>query len=233
MQEISSITDIDGNIYRTVKIGSQLWMAENLRTTKYSDGTSIPLAPANEDWGKPGTPAYCWYYNSKERFAKRYGALYNWYAIDTGKLSPSGWRIPGDDDWRELETSLEKNREIEEYTAVSEDFVLPAGMEWDEFYPGSWIISGGEKLKEKGTRHWEHPNKDSDNGTGFTALPGGLRFSKDGSFAGMGFVGNWWTSSGHDRTTAWYRGLYCDNATIGREIGHKNFGFSVRCILDL
>ena len=139
-----TVTDIDGNIYKTVTIGSQVWLAEDLKTTKYNDGTPIPYVTDKEEWINTKSGAYCWncWYCKDESNDSIYGALYNWYAI-TGKLCPVGWHVSTDQDW---ETLID--------------------------YCGGWEIAGG-KLKEVGTIHWESPNLGATNEFGFTAIPFG------------------------------------------------------------
>ena len=95
------VTDADGNIYRTVKIGNQTWMAENLKTIKYNDGQDIPLVTSSYAWGSLKTPAYCWLNNDPTN-KDAYGTLYNWYTVDTGKLAPKGWHVPTEEDWATL-----------------------------------------------------------------------------------------------------------------------------------
>jgi uncharacterized protein (TIGR02145 family) len=140
------VTDIEGSTYKTVKIGTQVWMAENLKTTRYNDGTDIPLITDGTIWGKMTTPGYCWYNNDEASFKDIYGALYNGFAIDTGKLCPVGWHVPGKEELENLR-----------------DFLGDS-------------INGGGKLKEAGTVHWLAPNKGADNRSGFTALPAGIRY---------------------------------------------------------
>jgi uncharacterized protein (TIGR02145 family) len=152
-----TVKDYDGNIYYTVQIGTQLWMAENLKTTRYNDGTEIPLVTNEQKWLDLSTPGYCWYNNDPATYKITYGALYNWYAVNTGKLAPKGWHIPTDAEW----------------TTLSD-------------YLGGEAIAGG-KLKETGTAHWISPNTDATNEIGFTGLPGGIRhddgeFYKIGSY---------------------------------------------------
>ena len=142
--ELPTVTDIDGNVYHTVTIGTQTWMVENLNSTHYNDGVSIPCIIDNSVWKKMSTPAYCWYNNDVSNKAI-YGALYNWYAINTGKLAPKGWHVPTDAEWTTLTD-----------------------------YLGGESVAGG-KLKEKGTSHWKSPNKDATNENGFSALPSGYR----------------------------------------------------------
>jgi uncharacterized protein (TIGR02145 family) len=140
-----SVKDVDGNKYKTVTIGTQVWMAENLKTTKYNDGTEIPLVTNNDDWAKLTTPAYSWYNNDLAENKETYGALYNWYTVNTNKLCPKGWHVPTDGDWMIMVSNLKEG-----------DFV-------------------GGSMKEAGTRHWKIPNTGATNKSGFTALPGGYR----------------------------------------------------------
>ena len=139
-----SITDIDGNTYKTVTIGTQTWMAENLKVTKYNDGIAIPNVTDNTAWRELTTGALCDYDNTPSN-SETYGKLYNWHAVNTGKLCPTGWHVPSDAEWTELTD-----------------------------YLGGTSDAGG-KLKETGTTHWNSPNTGATNETGFTALPGGDR----------------------------------------------------------
>ncbi|MCX6258772.1 MAG: fibrobacter succinogenes major paralogous domain-containing protein [Bacteroidia bacterium] len=139
------VKDIDSNVYHTVTIGSQVWMIENLKVTKYNDGTAIPFVMDTSAWINLTTPGFCWYNNDAPTYKNTYGALYNWYAVNTGKLCPEGWHVPSDAEWTQLTN-----------------------------YLGGVNIAGG-KLKEAGTAHWLSPNTGADNSSGFTALPGGFR----------------------------------------------------------
>jgi uncharacterized protein (TIGR02145 family) len=140
-----TVADIDGNFYNTIAINTQVWMKENLKTTKYNDGASIPIVTDPTAWTNLSTHGYCWYNNDLTTYSAIYGALYNWYSVSTGKLCPTGWHVPTDAEWTEL---------------IS--------------YLGGESIAGG-KLKESGTAHWVNPNTGAANETGFTALPGGGR----------------------------------------------------------
>ncbi|MCX6232104.1 MAG: fibrobacter succinogenes major paralogous domain-containing protein [Bacteroidetes bacterium] len=139
-----STKDIDGNVYKTIKIGTQTWMAENLKTTKYNDSTSIPEITNNATWNALTTGAYCWS-NNDIKFKPIFGALYNWYTVNTGKLCPIGWHVSSETEWETLISFL-----------------------------GGDSLAGG-KLKETGFSHWNSPNTGANNETGFTALPGGDR----------------------------------------------------------
>jgi uncharacterized protein (TIGR02145 family) len=144
------VTDIDGNVYKTVKIDNQVWMASNLKTTKYNDGTTIPLVTDNSTWNDLITPGYCWYNNDAIANKSIYGALYNWYTVKTGMLCPTGWHVPTDLEWMALTNYLE-----------------------------GWSVSGG-KLKETGTSHWRSPNTAATNEMSFAAVPGGARGDSGG-----------------------------------------------------
>jgi len=139
------LKDIEGNDYYTIKIGTQIWMTGNLKTTKYNDGTAIPLVTSNTNWSALSTPGYCWFSNDSTVNKATYGAIYNWYTINTGKLCPTGWHVPTDADWTSLTS-----------------------------YLGGEVVAGG-KLKETGITHWQPPNIGATNESGFTALPGGNR----------------------------------------------------------
>jgi uncharacterized protein (TIGR02145 family) len=142
---ITTVTDIDGNIYHTITIGTQIWMVENLKTTKYRNGDPIPNVADNTQWNNLTTDAYC-NYNNDANNATIYGRLYNLSAVlDSRKICPSGWHIPSDAEWTTLIAFL-----------------------------GGDNVAGG-KLKETGTSHWNSPNTGATNETGFTALPDGHR----------------------------------------------------------
>ena len=101
-KETNTIIDIDGNIYRTALIGDHWWMTENLKSTRYNDGQAIPCVKDQPDWLRLNTAAYCYYQNS-ESYADTFGLMYNWYAVNSGKLCPTGWRVPTDNEWKQLE----------------------------------------------------------------------------------------------------------------------------------
>ena len=145
LQGTGTVTDIDGNVYNTVTIGTQIWMVENLKVTKYNNGTAIPLITDGAAWTSLTTPGYCWYNNDYTTYGSVYGALYNWHTVNTGNLCPIGWHVPTDAEWTTLTD-----------------------------YLGGLSIAGG-KLKETGTSHWAIPNTGATNESGFTALPGGWR----------------------------------------------------------
>ncbi len=199
-----TMTDLDGNDYKTVTIGTQTWMAENLRTTTYNDGSTIPYVTSDNRWENLTTGAYCNYKNTASvDTIVTHGRLYNWYAVNTGKLAPTGWHVPTDAEWTIL---------ID--------------------YLGGSSESAGGKLKEKGTTHWFNPNEGATNETGFTALPSGFRIIK-GEFQDMRSTGHWWSATEAYEVGAWVRFMYNFNSKIyGGTYGTKTVGLSVRCIRD-
>jgi uncharacterized protein (TIGR02145 family) len=198
-----TLSDIEGKIYKTIVIGSQVWMAENLRTIKFNDGTDIPLVTGNADWTNLLTPAYCWFADNESLYENIYGAHYNWYAVSTGKLCPAGWHIPLDSEWQIMADYLGGNS------------------------------VAGAKIKEAGTNNWTTANEDATNESGFTALPSGLRETYDGTFGGQGIMGGWWSGTSLDPSplsAAWCRWIHADTVVLVRAEIFKKDGFSVRCI---
>jgi len=200
--ETGTMTDIDGNVYQTVKIGDQWWMAENLRVTHYRDGKDIPHVMYSPDWKNCDIGAYCSYNNSETK-ADTYGHLYNWFAVvHECNLAPAGWHVPTDAEWTTLTT-----------------------------YLGGKSVAGG-KLKEAGTTHWTTPNTGATNESGFTALPGGYRHCDDGNFIGLGYYATFWSASEYSSDAAMYRYLSYDYAGRFRSHSGKCYGYSVRLIRD-
>jgi len=208
--------DGDNNNYPVVQIGTQLWMEENLKTTKYNDGTTIPNITDNTAWEALTTGAYSDYDNTPAN-STTYGRLYNWFAVDNnaatrvasngGKnVCPVSWHVPGDAEWTILSDFLEGE-----------------------------TIAGG-KLKETGTTHWASPNTSATNETGFTALPGGYRDGNgpiDGHNDGYSHIqenGNWWSSAEYSSINARYVDMYHDYNDLFRVNYDKKFGYSVRCV---
>lgn len=209
--EFIDCTDGDGNHYPVVTIGTQTWMAENLRTTKYKNGTDIPNITSDSTWAQLTTSARCWYANDSASYAAIYGSLYNDKAVrDTNGLCPAGWHAPSDAEWKSLEMHL----------GMPELSVGIVGMRG---------TTEGGKLKATGTQLWNSPNFGATNTTGFTAHPGGYRNYDEGEFRHIGITGCWWSSDNQPFS----RGLYYSYSGIFRESMHypKN-GYSVRCLMD-
>lgn len=209
----NTITDIDGNVYHTVKIGTQTWMVENLKTTKYNDGTSIPYV--NSSWLYLTTPGYCLYGNDTINMSI-YGVLYNWYTVNTGKLAPIGWHIPTDAEWTILENYL-INFKYDGTTIGNKGAkALAASSGWSISYTEDAV--GNDLTKN--------------NITGFSALPGGYRLGGGGSFYEIGVSGYWWSSTQINTVSARGRTLNYNSSLIGLGGGSKQQGLSVRCVQD-
>lgn len=198
-------TDGDGNHYPVVYIGTQVWMARNLATTKYRNGDDIPHVTTGSTWNNLSTGAYCWYSNNTA-YGEVYGALYNWYATQpetngNHALCPEGWRVPTDEDFTTLTN-----------------------------YLGGTVTAGG-KLKETGFAHWQSPNTGATNEYGFTALPGGSR-GWNANFLNVGTYGWLWTGSEQQGNFAWLRNMFHSAANMGRGTINKTHGLSIRCIQD-
>ncbi len=200
-------TDIEGNLYHTIKIGGQTWMVENLKTTKFRNGDPIPSVTDNNYWtllssAGVSLSGYC-NYNNQESYSASYGRLYNWCTVnDKRGLAPKGWHIPSKSEWQIL---------ID--------------------YLGGESLAGG-KLKEAGCSHWISPNVGATNLSGFTALPGGYRSGNNGLFYDLGSSGYWWTSTDNWILGAINVDLRNTNSIIKIYASWEDFGFSVRCIKD-
>jgi uncharacterized protein (TIGR02145 family) len=193
------VIDIDGNEYHQVTIGTQVWLVENLKTTRYNDGTMISLVSDNSAWGSLTTAGYCWYNNDFSNKSP-YGAIYNWFAVNSGILAPAGWHVPTDAEWTTLTTFL-----------------------------GGETVAGG-KLKEAGLSHWRTPNGGATNESGFTALGGGHRdvnglfaaLGDDGYW--------WSATEYGTTGKVWYRDMNYNYAGVVRVSNDKTNGHSVRCL---
>lgn len=217
-QDTNTVTDLDGNIYKTITYGSQVWMQENLRTTTYNDSTHIHHITDRAKWGEVKTGAFCYYNHDDKKNRLVYGALYNWFAVNTKKLCPGGWHVPSDEEWKTLEMHLGMSRYNADLTS----------------YRGT---DEGQRMKDTGTVQagtglWHTPNEGANNESGFTGLPGGFVYYRQADFYGIGSYGFWWSSSDYSNEEAWYRLLYYHSEFISRSMYNKNYGFSVRCIKD-
>lgn len=208
----TTVTDIDGNVYPVVTIGSQCWMAANLKTTRYNDGSTIPNVTDNTAWTQLNSGAWCFYDNDPTNDAI-YGKLYNWYAAANPNICPQGWHVPTDAEWQQLEAALG----------------MPAGeLGITSWYRGEAQNVGG---KMKTITLWDAPNIGATNESGFSGLPGGGRQSENGDFTERGSDGSWWSTSESGAEYAWYRGLWME-AGIGRDYDFKRFGSCLRCLRD-
>jgi len=211
----SSITDIDGNEYKTITIGEQVWMAENLKVTHYRNGNAIPNLTANGDWTSTSSGAYCYYDNSVSN-ADTYGALYNWYAVNNSRnIAPEGWHVPTDAEWKELEM----------YLGMSQSEADDTG--YRDTNEGS-KLAGNADLWYSGSLE-----SDSEFGySGFSALPGGCRDYSDGYYNYMRTNGYFWSATESYSNTAWTRNLDYNHSDIGRYYSVKSYGFAIRCVKD-
>jgi len=202
----NTVKDIDGNVYKTVKIGKQWWMAENLKVTHYRNGDKIPCLNEDDEWDRP-TGAYC-YYNNDTANIRKYGILYNWFAVDEHRnIAPAGWHVPSDDEWQVLVD-----------------------------YLGGDTVAGG-KMKSTGTIEgsdglWRGSNEGTINKSGFSALPGGYRYNH-GVYDGLGTNSYFWSSTESNGGNAWHRYLYFGNSNVYcDDSGWKQAGYSIRCVKD-
>lgn len=207
-----TVTDIDGNVYQTIKICDQWWMMENLKVTHYRNGEPIPFVIEDGTWSGLAYGAYCEYANSSDNVST-YGRLYNWYAAnDTREVAPEGWHVPTDEEWKHLEICLGLSQSDADGT----------------FWRGS---DEGGKLKESGTTYWIPPNVGATNESGFTSMPGGSR-SELGPFLEIGEYATFWTSTNYNGSHAWYRSQNYDYAEAYRWVNEKSNGYSIRCVKD-
>lgn len=202
-----SVSDIDGNTYFTIQIGTQTWMAENLKTTKYNDGTGIQLVTGNSAWASLSSPAYCWPNNDAATYKEDYGAVYNWYAVSAttngGKnICPTGWHVPNEADWITLTD-----------------------------YLGGEDVAGGN-LKETGTTHWASPNEGANNQTGFTGIPCASRFVNGAFQEQFESFSEWWSAETTTQWGSYSRRLYYNDSKLSLGQNVENFGCSVRCVKD-
>ena len=201
----ANVIDVDGNIYKTVYIGTQHWMGENLKVSKYNDGTSIPNITDNAEWSKLTTGAWS-YYNNDAANNVKYGKLYNWYAVSpttngNKNVCPTGWHVPSDAEW----------------TILTD-------------YLGGDSVAGG-KLKEAGTTNWTSPNKEATNSSLFTGLPGGCRFDS-GSYSNFGVFGAWWSSTEYNITNASNCYIFTNFKNTKNQPRNVTYALSIRCLKD-
>lgn len=210
--EGATVTDIDGNTYPVVQIGGQCWMAENLRTTRYRDGSILPNVTVNGEWAQLNTGAWCNYQNNAS-YDATYGKIYNWFAaVDPRGLCPAGWHVPTDQEWKQLEVTV----------GVPVADVDLTGLR------GVAQNAGG---KLKATALWNAPNAGANNESGFSGLPAGNRLNA-GSFFGFGNYGTWLTVTESSAENVWYHGLYYSNGGTDRGNNTKRNGCCVRCLMD-
>ncbi len=200
-----NISDVDGNSYKTVYIGTQHWMAENLKVYRYNDQTDLKFIMDNAEWENNNLGAYC-FYNNDDEFISKYGLLYNWYAISPSSngnknVCPTGWHVPTDAEW-----------------TVLTDYLGGASV-------------AGSKMKEVSITSWSTDNTDATNTSLFTGLPGGYRY-ENGSYDWVGTYGSWWSSTVYKVDSAWAHSLRRFNGIVNRYYPIKSNGLSIRCLKD-
>jgi uncharacterized protein (TIGR02145 family) len=220
--DLISVADKDTNNYHVVKIGEQLWMEENLKTTRYRDGTSIPLVTDNSEWNNISSPGYSWYNQSEETFKNPYGALYNGYSVGTGKLCPTGWHVPTVDEWNSMNEYLAINDygymndqgATAKSIASKTGWVIPLPLD----YHGDLIpVPDGEVGKDQ----------QFNNSSGFNGFAAGMR-NPVGSFTGSGYTGVWFSSDGTSTSADF--SITNKEVNIQQGYDYRSAGFSVRCI---
>jgi uncharacterized protein (TIGR02145 family) len=211
-------TDIDGNVYKTINIGNQTWMAENLKTTKYSDGTEIPYITSFDSWQLRNTPAFCWP-NNEIANKETYGALYNWFTVNTGKLAPNGWHIATIDDWITLKTYLSNNNYYFGNNTSNIAKSLASSFGWNNSTVAGSI---GNDMSVN-------------NRSLFNAVPSGTRDARR-NFTPLGFMAIWWTPNISYATTASYAynlSLTYDQSSLSVwDTSVPQYGYAVRCVKD-
>jgi len=204
-----TVTDVDDNTYLAVPIGKQIWMAENLRTTKFNDKSGITLVTSNSTWTATTRPAYCWF-NNDTTYRDLYGGLYNYFAIENGNLCPAGWHVPTNDEFKAMEKSL--------------------GMTQEQADSWGWRgTDQGKKLKNKSG--WDDEGNGT-NSSGFSALPGGYRYGLNGAFFDLGKLSYWWTSTDNNSNLGYYRRLDYNQVMVYAEGVRYQAGKYVRCVRD-
>jgi uncharacterized protein (TIGR02145 family) len=229
---LSPLVDVDGNAYPTVKIGKQVWIAENFRATKLNDGTSLQFAPDSLAWHRLSAPGYCFYGNTTNADTlKMLGALYNWYAVGSGKLAPRGWHVATNEDWATLRSWLidhgynwDGDRKKDENKIAK---ALAAQSGWKP-YPLLEGMPGNDQR--------------SNNRSGFSGQAAGYRFDQRDSLPGKPPVatytaihhrGAWWSATAINDSFAYAYGLgFCREHLIEYDSYTKNCGYSVRLVKD-
>jgi len=201
-----SMTDQEGNVYKTIVIGTQEWMAENLSTSVYRNGDVIATGLSTSQWTTTVQGAWAYFQNDASKNCP-FGKLYNWYAcVDARELCPTGWHVPTDADW----------------TVLSD-------------YLGGEAIAGGKMktlgMSDSATGLWSAPNSGATNSSGFSGIPGGYRLLQ-GPYSNLEFIGYYWSSSDFVTLSAYYRYIIYDDVDLTRATGAKGNGFSVRCLRD-
>lgn len=212
----TTVTDIDGNVYNTVVIGSDTWMKENLRTTRFRDGSDIPLVTDDNQWKNLTSAGFCWWENNPSNKATL-GGLYNGFAVkDSRGLCPDGWHVPTDNEWIDMEVALG--------LIQSEAYIVGDRGENENV--------GGHL---KALTHWDPPNSGADNSSGFSAIAAGVRRAPLGDVVEFAYFNTWagfYTSSTSKTGFHWVRYIGYNMKAVGRFEREMQYGYSIRCIKD-
>jgi uncharacterized protein (TIGR02145 family) len=223
------ITDPDGNVYSTIKIGNQVWTVENWRSTKYADGTPIPHVTGSSEWKGLSTPAYCFYDNTTDEDSMvLFGALYNWYVVNPSNpksIAPSGWRVPSDEDWAELEEYLGANGYNWVDTATGNQVAKALTSDRGEWPEMKWDEITASQMPGK-----IGYDQGGNNSSGFSAVPAGFR-NNLGTFVNVGILCYWWSST-EESNIAYARHLTYNMVKVYRSSYGKKNGYSVRLVRD-
>jgi uncharacterized protein (TIGR02145 family) len=221
-----TVMDVDGNVYQTVKIGNQEWTTENLRTTKYNDGSPISNITSKITWDSCTytlTEAYCYYNNTTNSDSiKKFGALYNWYAVNTGKLAPAGWHVSTDEEWDTLQNYLIANGYNWDGTTTENKIAKSLAAKTD------WKSSSDDAIGNGAIGN----DLTKNNRSGFSALPGGTR-DPENDFNGQMGNGFWWCATNGGATCTWSRSLSVDYEDLLKPFSDKYCGFSLRLVRDV
>jgi len=210
-----SVVDADGNVYYGVKIGDQVWLTENLKTTHFNNGDAIPYAPDDAQWSSMSGPAYCWYDNDESRADKGFGALYNLKVItDSRGIAPAGYRVPSKED----------------IMTFGNHFGLEQYVTDEHGDPYQYIYKGGKSIRSN--KYWA-PIMRGNNSTGFSAIPNGFRF-RDGSFLCISIYATWWTTTRIDEEYFWtfYTGGEINNDHLILICNPQDSGMGIRCVKE-
>jgi uncharacterized protein (TIGR02145 family) len=223
-----TVTDGDGNIYHTVKIGKQVWTVENFRSTKWNDGTPIPHVPDSVAWHSLTTPGYCYYGNTNDADTiKRLGALYNWYCVASKKFSPAGWHVPTDEEWETMQ-----------------DYLISHGYNWDGVTRDNRIaksLAATSGWKPFGIKGMPGNSMKDNNRSGFTGYAAGCRYDSQDSvnappsslFRTIGHTAAWWSATGVTASVATVYGIgFCVDYLIRYRQWLKTCGYPVRLVKD-
>jgi uncharacterized protein (TIGR02145 family) len=207
-----TVTDVEGNVYKTKTIGANVWMTENLRTTKFNDGSAISLVTDAVQWTGLNTPAYCWCENNASN-KNTLGGLYNGYAVkDSRGLCPTGWHVATDQDWIDLELSQ----------GLKQEDAYTSGDRGENENVGGHL---------KSITTWDAPNSGADNSSGFSALGTGYR-RPPGEFDWFRQWTGFYTSSTSNPGYLWIRYLGYDMKAIARVERSLQYAYSIRCVKD-